>query len=193
MQFCDTHRSTETFVASRKYGRGSSLVHRSCSADFELHRARGLVKFQWFSCQHHTMQFFNSHDDSELCHQTSLNAARIHHYFQVSAPYFCLMAISMKFDLRFSIENSLGHSISAIIFLSLCILLFAVIGQGMFAGVKRGPGICADISRIESVVTLGQASRWIQTLTTHLMPFCCCLRSPQAKGERCSTASLEMF
>jgi len=46
----------------------------------------------------------------------------------------------------YSMEHSLGQFLFAIIFLALCIMLFTVIGHGLFAGVKRGPGITADIN-----------------------------------------------
>jgi hypothetical protein len=39
-----------------------------------------------------------------------------------------------------SMETSIGQFVFAVIFLSLCIIMFAVIGQTLFAGVKRGPG-----------------------------------------------------
>ena len=38
---------------------------------------------------------------------------------------------------------------SAIIFLSLCILLYAVVGQGIFGGVKRGPGAFQFLFRLD--------------------------------------------
>jgi hypothetical protein len=46
----------------------------------------------------------------------------------------------MKAELCNSIERSIGQFLFAIIFLFLCILLFAVVGHALFAGVKRGPG-----------------------------------------------------
>ena len=39
-----------------------------------------------------------------------------------------------------SMEQSIGQFSFAIIFLSLCIILFAIVGQSLFSGVKRGPG-----------------------------------------------------
>jgi hypothetical protein len=49
---------------------------------------------------------------------------------------------------RFSLERSLGQFLFAVIFLFLCILLFAVVGQALFAGVKHGPGALAFFARI---------------------------------------------
>ena len=39
----------------------------------------------------------------------------------------------------YSMEHSLGQFLFAVIFLVLCIMLFTVIGYGLFSGVKRGP------------------------------------------------------
>ena len=47
-----------------------------------------------------------------------------------------------------SMEQSIGQFSFAIIFLSLCIVLFAIVGQTLFYGVKRGPGqILANVPK----------------------------------------------
>lgn len=83
-----------------------------------------------------------------------------------------------------SIENSMWQFFSAIIFLALCILLYAVVGQGIFGGVKRGPGAIRFSFRLEvRSATLSQASLLIQILTTPRTPFCFCLKLPRVKGD----------
>ena len=83
-----------------------------------------------------------------------------------------------------SMEQSIGQFSFAIIFLSLCIILFAIVGQSLFSGVKRGPGnVLAKFSKtFSNVLTLWQASRLTRTLMTLLMLFCCCSRLQRERG-----------
>ena len=90
--------------------------------------------------------------DIELGTENLETSADFYRHLQVTcAPHSLLnrvYAFVCEAEPRISIERSLGQFLFAIIFLFLCILLFAVVGQGLFAGVKRGPGAVVFFARI---------------------------------------------
>ena len=189
-QFLGVDRSAETRLACGQSGWVSPLVCISVAADCELHRTGNRVQ------DHRIFDKFSAvfvRDTVVVAQLVPQGAQRVqqahcHHHLQVRGCKIWLMLPSeyqycdSSLTAFCSMEHSLGQFLFAVIFLALCIMLFTVIGHGLFAGVKRGPGTAQILLPRYKSLTLCQASLQTSTSTMRRTPCCCCSGLQRARG-----------